>query len=81
MALDPADLGLEGASWTEIALRFTLSRPEVHVISVGTTRLESAEANLEFLEAGPLPPEAVGRIRRAFRDAQTHAGVPWPGLT
>lgn len=82
MGLDPRELGFPGPqSWMEIALRFTLAEPAVHVLSVGTTSLANAEANLDLLEAGPLPPEAVDRIRQAFRDARERAGAPWPGLT
>jgi len=65
----------------EIALRFTLAEPRVHVLSVGTTSPANAEANLAMLEAGPLPAAAVARIRQAFREAQSRAGEPWPALT
>lgn len=51
------------------------------MLSVGTTSLANAEANLRLLEAGPLPPDATARIRQAFRDARERAGVAWPGLT
>jgi aryl-alcohol dehydrogenase-like predicted oxidoreductase len=82
MGLDPRDLGFPGPeAWMEIALRFTLAEPSVQVLSVGTTRLANAEANLRLLEAGPLPADAVARIRQAFRDARDRAGAPWPGLT
>lgn len=82
MGLDPRELGFPGPeSWMEIALRFTLAEPAVHVLSVGTTSLANAEANLRLLEAGPLPPDATDRIRQAFRDARERAGAPWPGLT
>ena len=82
MGLDPRELGFPGPeSWMEIALRFTLAEPAVHVLSVGTTSLANAEANLNLLEAGPLPPDAADRIRQAFRDARERGGVAWPGLT
>jgi len=82
MALDPRELGFDGPDpWLEIALRFTLALPAVHVASVGTTNPVNAEANLRILEAGPLPQAAVDRIRQAFRKAQAAAGAPWPGLT
>jgi aryl-alcohol dehydrogenase-like predicted oxidoreductase len=81
MALDPRDLGFTGADpWPEIALRFTLALPGIDVVSIGTTRAANAEANLRLLEKGPLPPEAVARIRAAFKDARDRAGEPWPGL-
>jgi len=82
MALEPRDLGFPGPeSWMEIALRFTLAEPGVHVASIGTTSPANAEANLRLLEAGPLPADAVARIRRAFREARERSGAPWPGLT
>jgi aryl-alcohol dehydrogenase-like predicted oxidoreductase len=81
MALEPGELGFQGPeAWMEIALRFTLAEPEVHVVSIGTTSPANAEANLRLLEAGPLPAPAVASIRAAFRDASRSAG-PWPGLT
>jgi aryl-alcohol dehydrogenase-like predicted oxidoreductase len=82
MALDPAELGFPGpGAWMEIALRFTLAQPGVHVVSIGTTSPANAEANLRLLEAGPLPAAAAARIRAAFQEARSHAGGPWPGLT
>jgi aryl-alcohol dehydrogenase-like predicted oxidoreductase len=82
MGLKPQDLGFATAeAWMEIALRFTLAEPRVHVLSVGTTSPANAEANRARLEAGPLPAAAVARIRQAFREAQSRAGEPWLALT
>jgi aryl-alcohol dehydrogenase-like predicted oxidoreductase len=82
LGLDPRELGGNGPEdWMEIALRFTLAEPSVHVVSVGTTSLANAEANLRLVAKGPLPAEAVARIRQAFRDARERSGAPWPGLT
>jgi aryl-alcohol dehydrogenase-like predicted oxidoreductase len=82
MALDPRELGCTGADpWMEIALRFTLALDGVQVLSVGTTSTGNAEANLALLEAGPLAPAAVARIRQAFQAAQARSGADWPGLT
>ncbi|MDR3672225.1 MAG: aldo/keto reductase [Holophaga sp.] len=81
MGLDPGELGFGGPeAWMEIALRFTLAEPGVHVVSIGTTSPANAEANLRLLEAGPLPAAAVAGIRAAFREGSRVAG-PWPGLT
>ena len=82
MRLDPAALGFSGdpaAAWPELALRFTLSQPGVHVAIIGTTNPENAKANLEAAEKGPLPAEAVRMIREAFRGADP-AGA-WAGET
>ncbi len=82
MGLDPRDLGFEGpGDWAEIALRFTLAQPAIHVLSIGTTSVANAEVNLALLEKGPLPAPAVARIREAFLAARTRSGNPWPGLT
>jgi len=82
MGLTPKDLGFEGDPaqvWPEIALRFTLSQPGVSTAIIGTTNPENAMANLAYARKGPLPPEAIQKIRDAFRAAAPAEG--WPGLT
>jgi len=82
MGLEPGDLGFPGPeAWMEIALRFILAEPGVHVVSIGTTSPANAEANLRLAEAGPLPAAAVAKIRTAFREARARSGAAWPGLT
>jgi aryl-alcohol dehydrogenase-like predicted oxidoreductase len=82
MGLDPRALGFPGPeAWMEIALRFALAVPGAQVLSIGTTSHANAETNLRLAERGPLAPEAVAAIRKAFRDARARAGVDWPGLT
>jgi aryl-alcohol dehydrogenase-like predicted oxidoreductase len=79
MGLDPRDLGFTGPDpWMEIALRFTLAQPGIHVVSIGTTRPANAEANLQLAGKGPLDAAAVERLRAAFRE---HSAKAWPGLT
>ena len=39
----------------------------VHTAIIGTTNPENARANIAYAEKGPLPREAVQRIRDAFR--------------
>ena len=79
-----AQLGLSlemlGADdWAEAFLRFTLSIEGVHTAIVGTTRRESAVANIEAAAKGPLPADAVQAIRAAYHRADPdHA---WEGLT
>lgn len=80
MGLQPADLGLTGPAaqtWSEIALRFTLSIPGVHTAIVGTANPENARANLDFAGQGPLPAATVEKIRAAFQQANEN----WRGLT
>lgn len=80
MGLEPGDLGAEGPdAWPELALRFTLALEGPQVLSIGTTKVASVEANLRILAKGPLPAEAVARIRAAF--AQARGGADWAGLT
>lgn len=85
LGLDP--VGFVGgdsdrAAWLELALRFTLSQPEVSTAIIGTTSVENAEANLELARRGPLPPEQVAAIRGAFAAARTaHSEMDWSGQT
>jgi aryl-alcohol dehydrogenase-like predicted oxidoreductase len=58
------------------ALRFTLSAPEVHTAIVGTTRPARWEQNAALLQAGPLSPEEVARIRERWRAV---ADASWEG--
>ena len=72
MKLTPADFGFTGdpnEAWTELALRFTLSFPEIHTAIVGTTDPQHALRNLEFADNGPLPADAIETICTAFRHA------------
>jgi len=79
-------MGLEleeesGLSWSEIALRFTLFQPGVHVGIVGTTNPDNVRRNAEAAARGPLPDDLTARIRHAFTQAEAASGSPWPGLT
>jgi len=81
MGLDLASLGLSGDPskvWPEVALRFTLSVPGVHVAIVGTTSAASARANLEAASKGPLPEATSQRLRAAFERTAT---AEWVGQT
>jgi len=74
MHLNPADLGFDGAPdivWPEIALRFTISQPGVHVAIIGTTNPDNARANIAVAEKGPLPDEVITKIRDAFKVANS----------
>jgi aryl-alcohol dehydrogenase-like predicted oxidoreductase len=82
MGINPAALGFSGPPqrvWPELALRFTLSQPGVHTAIIGTTSPQNAEANMAAAEKGPLPKEAVEKIRQAFRRADPHG--EWLGQT
>jgi aryl-alcohol dehydrogenase-like predicted oxidoreductase len=79
LPLAPRDLGFSGEKdWAEIALRFTLSMPGVHTAIIGTTNPDNARANIAVANKGPLPEDAVKKIREAFKKA---AAGSWPGLT
>jgi aryl-alcohol dehydrogenase-like predicted oxidoreductase len=81
MSLDPKSLGFDGPPdqvWPEIALRFTISQPGVHVAIAGTTSPENTRKNIEFARKGPLPEPAVAAIRKAFRDADPKGS--WRGM-
>ena len=82
MALRPADLGFVGApeeAWPRLALRFTLSFPEVHTGIIGTTNPANAQRNLDYAQQGRLPADVVAKIRAAFQHADPSGA--WPGLT
>jgi len=83
MNITPEDLGFEGDParvWPEIALRFTLAQLGVNTAIVGTTSSQHLEGNLDAAAEGPLDPDAVRRLRDAFRRAEQAAGEAWPGL-
>ena len=80
--IEPARLGVGGPpekAWPELALRFTLSHPGVHTAIIGTTRPENARENLAAAAKGPLPAEAVEKVRAAFRRADPEG--KWDGQT
>lgn len=84
MKLKPSDLGFNSeapTAWPELALRFTLSFPEVHVAIIGTTNPDNARANIQIAENGPLPEPVVAKIRETFHQTVAQAGQPWKGLT
>jgi len=87
MDITPAETGFAGngaarepeTAWPELALRFTLSFPEVHTAIIGTTNPQNAQKNIEHASMGPLPADVVGRIRAAFQHADPVGA--WDGLT
>jgi aryl-alcohol dehydrogenase-like predicted oxidoreductase len=82
MGLQPADLGFGGTpedAWPELALRFTLSFPEVSSAIIGTTNPENAKRNIDYAAKGPLPQDVVQKIRAAFQHADPVGA--WEGLT
>ena len=85
MGILPGDLGFGGAPsaeiWPEIALRFTLSVPEVHTAIVGTTKVDNARTNLEHALMEPLPDVVMGKIREAVAQGEKRSGEQWTGLT
>jgi len=82
MNLNPADLGFSGPPdqvWPELALRFTLSIPGVHTAIIGTTHPDNAKANIAYAQKGPLPTDALEKLRQAFNKAGV--GKNWTGQT
>jgi aryl-alcohol dehydrogenase-like predicted oxidoreductase len=83
MNLRPEELGFAGVApeqaWPELALRFTLSFPQVSTAIVGTTNPDNARQNLADAEKGPLPADVVAKIRAAFQHADPTGA--WVGLT
>ncbi|MEM7756364.1 MAG: aldo/keto reductase [Planctomycetota bacterium] len=58
----------------EAAYRFCLSEPAPDVILTGTGSIEHLEANVRAIERGPLPAEALSRLRGAFGHVNTVTG-------
>ncbi|NUQ01574.1 MAG: aldo/keto reductase [Armatimonadetes bacterium] len=83
MGLTLSDLGLDESQidWSELALRFTLSQPGVHVAIVGTSNPEHVKRNLEIADREPLGQETIGRLRDAFRRAEAASGERWTAQT
>jgi aryl-alcohol dehydrogenase-like predicted oxidoreductase len=84
MEISPADLGLtapEPPEWSEVAMRFVLSEPGVHTAIIGTTNPDHALSNLRAAERGPLPEEAVRKLRSAFKTAEERSGTAWTAQT
>jgi aryl-alcohol dehydrogenase-like predicted oxidoreductase len=79
MKLDAAALGFAAADWPDVALRFTLSFPEVSTAIVGTTNAANALRNVDAASKGPLDPALVTRFRTAFSAAPESA--TWTGQT
>lgn len=79
MGLNALDFGFTVEQWPELALRFTLSLPEVSTAIVGTTNPDNARLNLEAASKGPLSGDIVERIRAKFRATEGSAG--WLGQT
>jgi aryl-alcohol dehydrogenase-like predicted oxidoreductase len=80
MNVRPSDLGFTAApeqAWPEIALRFTLSFPDVHTAIIGTTNPQNARRNLDYAAKGPLPADAIDQLRAAFRKADPKGA--WAG--
>jgi aryl-alcohol dehydrogenase-like predicted oxidoreductase len=82
MQITPQELGFTSeADWPEIALRFTLSHPGVHVAIIGTTNPLNAQRNLKASAKGPLPKNALEKLAAAFTHAEKSKNQTWPGLT
>ena len=80
MKITPRELGFSAPpqdAWPEVALRFTLSFPQVHTAIIGTTSSQNARRNVEIAQKGPLPPDVVQKLRAAFRAADP--GGAWVG--
>ena len=52
-----------GMSMPEMALRFILSNPDITSVIPGMRAERHVRSNLAASDAGPLPPELIGRLR------------------
>jgi aryl-alcohol dehydrogenase-like predicted oxidoreductase len=54
--------------WAELALRFTLSTPEISTAIVGSLNIENIKKNVAYAGKGPLPSSLTEKIRRRFKE-------------
>jgi aryl-alcohol dehydrogenase-like predicted oxidoreductase len=60
-------MGLDfGAEWSDVALRFTAFTEGVASCIVGGKNIDHIRANVASMARGPLPPDVVSAIRKAF---------------
>ena len=79
--LTPDALGYSGHAdieWPEIALKYPLSLPGVHVAICGTTSTVHAEINLDAAGKNDLRDEVMRRIAEAYAAARDADGGDWP---
>jgi aryl-alcohol dehydrogenase-like predicted oxidoreductase len=67
------DLLTEGESRTAFLLRFTISHPDMDTTIVGTLQPEHLTANIQTVEAGPLPGDVYAEARRRLESARIHS--------
>ena len=65
---------LDGMTRMEFILRFTLSHPALSTTIVGTIDADHLAANLDTLEAGPLPLDRYDEAKRRLSAAAVEAG-------
>lgn len=77
MGFTPESLGFEG-DWVELALRFTISDPNVHSALVGGMNLEHFQENVKCVQKGSLPGQVFAAIRDAWEERDDGS---WRGET
>ncbi len=60
-----------------LCYRFCLSSPHVHVVLTGPNDRAQLDANLDALEAGPLPPEEDAWVREYGRQVRARKRIPY----
>ncbi len=77
MGFTPQSMGFDG-DWAELALRFTVFQPGVHVGIIGGHNIEHIKANIAAVEKGPLPESVLSNLRQVWKE---HAAPEWVGQT
>ena len=67
---------------TELALRFTISNPDISTVLMGARSVVEAEQNVHSVEAGPLTPDVLAEIQEIaamvpFRPFEEPFGLPF----
>ncbi len=65
-----------GLPWPEVALRWAAFQPGVSSVLLGSQRLDNIRAGIGAVAKGPLPPELIGALDRAW----AMHGQAWMGL-
>ncbi len=66
LGMTPDSVGFDG-NWIELALRFTLFQPGMHIALVGGMNLDHVKENLKIAEQGPLPDSVLGNLSSIWK--------------
>ena len=72
-----------GQVGSSVAESLVSEQNDLTIVDVGRVKAELHQVrharNIDAVNKGPLPPQAVEKIRNAFRQAETKSGKKWEG--